>query len=243
MNQQLAQHYWPNQDPIGKRFRLDDEDKAWVQIVGLAKTSKYIFIAEPPTDFVYLPYRQQKPQRMIMVAQSAGDPATLAGPLREVVARPRRQSADFQRADDGRALPDAGGQHLQRADHDDRRHGTDGTRPRDRRPLRPGRVCGEPDARERSASGWRSARTARPCCGWCCDRASCSRSWDWRVGLVASVGAGELLQAAFPSGDDQSDFVALLLVIPIVLAVTFLAAYVPARQASRVDPILALRHE
>ena len=30
---------------------------------------------------------------------------------------------------------------------------------------------------------------------------------------------------------------------PIVLAVTFLAAYVPARQASRVDPILALRHE
>ena len=35
----------------------------------------------------------------------------------------------------------------------------------------------------------------------------------------------------------------LLLVIPVVLAVTFLAAYVPARQASRVDPILALRHE
>ena len=63
------------------------------------------------------------------------------------------------------------------------------------------------------------------------------------VGMVASVGAGKLLQAAFPSGDDQRDIVALLLVVPIVLAVTFLAAYVPARQASRVDPILALRHE
>ena len=63
------------------------------------------------------------------------------------------------------------------------------------------------------------------------------------VGMVASVGAGKLLQAAFPSGDDQGDIVALLLVVPIVLAVTFLAAYVPARQASRVDPILALRHE
>ena len=57
------------------------------------------------------------------------------------------------------------------------------------------------------------------------------------VGVMASVGAGELLQAAFPSGDDQGDIVGLLLVVPIVLAVTFLAAYVPARQASRVDPI------
>src|SRR5205823_674614 len=56
----------------------------WVQIVGLAKTSKYLFVAEPPTEFVYLPYRQQKPQRMMMLAQSEGDPSGLAGPMREV---------------------------------------------------------------------------------------------------------------------------------------------------------------
>jgi ABC-type antimicrobial peptide transport system permease subunit len=63
------------------------------------------------------------------------------------------------------------------------------------------------------------------------------------VGLVASIGAGELLRASFPTGDNQRDIVALLLVTPIVLAVTFLAAYIPARQASRVNPIHALRHE
>jgi macrolide transport system ATP-binding/permease protein len=63
------------------------------------------------------------------------------------------------------------------------------------------------------------------------------------VGLVASVGAGELLRAAFPTGNDQRDVVALLLVVPTVLAVTFLAAYLPARQASRVNPIQALRYE
>ena len=60
INQPFAQHYWPNQDPIGKRFRLAGEDNSWVQIVGLAKTTKYLFIAEPPTEFVYLPYRQQQ---------------------------------------------------------------------------------------------------------------------------------------------------------------------------------------
>ncbi len=47
INQPFAQHYWPNQDPIGKRFRLAGEDNSWVQIVGLAKTTKYLFIAEP----------------------------------------------------------------------------------------------------------------------------------------------------------------------------------------------------
>jgi ABC-type antimicrobial peptide transport system permease subunit len=63
------------------------------------------------------------------------------------------------------------------------------------------------------------------------------------VGLAASGGAGKLMSAAFPSGDDQRDVAALLIVIPIVLAVTFIAAYIPARRASRVNPMQALRNE
>ena len=62
------------------------------------------------------------------------------------------------------------------------------------------------------------------------------------VGLAGSVGAGELLRAAF-AGDDQRDGGALLMVIPIVLSVTLLAAYIPARRASRLNPVQALRHD
>jgi hypothetical protein len=40
-----------------------------------------------------------------------------------------------------------------------------------------------------------------------------------------------------------SDLGALLIVVPVVLAVTFLAAFVPARRASRTSPTLALRQE
>ena len=64
------------------------------------------------------------------------------------------------------------------------------------------------------------------------------------LGLAGSVGAGELLRAAFPGGGDEPrDVAALLVVAPIVLAVTFLAAYIPARRASRVNPMHALRYE
>jgi predicted permease len=59
VNEVLANRYWPGQDPIGKRFRLlGSSNPPWVQIVGVAKLSRYGFIGEPPTEFLYLPYRQ-----------------------------------------------------------------------------------------------------------------------------------------------------------------------------------------
>src|SRR5438105_703812 len=46
----IARHYWPNQDAIGKRFRLSGAAISWIEIVGVEKTSKYTFLAERPTE-------------------------------------------------------------------------------------------------------------------------------------------------------------------------------------------------
>jgi ABC-type antimicrobial peptide transport system permease subunit len=61
------------------------------------------------------------------------------------------------------------------------------------------------------------------------------------IGLLLSVPAGRAVQGLFSSA--KSDPIALLMVPPVLLAVTLLAAYAPALRASRVDPIKALRYE
>src|SRR4029450_10436576 len=85
VNEQLANHYWPNQDPLGKRFRLDDNNGPCVEIVGVTKTSKYIFLAEAPIEFLYMPYKQRPNPRLTMLVESLGEPASLVTPMREVV--------------------------------------------------------------------------------------------------------------------------------------------------------------
>ena len=243
VNERFAQHYWPNQDPIGKRFRIIDRDNVWAQVVGLAKTSKYIFIAEPPTEFVYLAYRQEKPQQLVLLAESSGvDPASLAAPLREVVHRLDANMPIYN----VRTMESL---YLMRA-------------------VRVfnviittvaamgvmglglaivglyGLVAYGVSRRTREI-GIRMAIGA--------DRAVVLRMVlrhglslaivGLIAGLAASVGAARLLRAAFPTGTDQRDPIALVLVVPIVLTVTFLATYLPARRASRVNPVQALRYE
>jgi putative ABC transport system permease protein len=242
VNQHLAQHFWPNQDALGKRFRVDDSEKKWVQIVGVAKTSKYLFIAEPPSDFVYVPYRQNKPQRMIMVTHSAADPASLVTPLREVVHgldtnlpiynvltmeelyRMRAVSV-FNVLISIVAAMGLMGLGLSLV-------GLYG-------------LVAYAAGRRTKEIGIRMAIGAtRPTVLRLVLRQGIVLALiGLVVGLFASVGAGELMRAAFPSGDNQRDVVAVVLVVPVVLAVTFLAAYIPARRASRIDPMKALRYE
>jgi predicted permease len=86
VNEQLARHYWPHEDAIGKRFHLHNANGPLVQIVGVAPTTKVLSISEAPLDFLYLPLTQDLQPQMSLVAESRSpDATTLASVLRHVI--------------------------------------------------------------------------------------------------------------------------------------------------------------
>jgi len=56
-----------------------------VEIVGVAKQSKYDFVIETPADFVYLPLAQNPSSGMTVLLKTTGPPGDMAGPMREMV--------------------------------------------------------------------------------------------------------------------------------------------------------------
>ena len=85
VNEQFARTYWPNQDPIGKRLRIESKKDQLLQVVGVTKTGKYTYLGEPPLPFLYLPFAQNQRSRMVLFADALGDPASVAAPVRELV--------------------------------------------------------------------------------------------------------------------------------------------------------------
>jgi putative ABC transport system permease protein len=85
VNQAFADSYWPHEDPIGKRLRLTAQGP-WLEVVGITGTGKYLFIGEAPTRFLYLPFAQnQRTAMSLLVETTSPDAAPLAAPLREAV--------------------------------------------------------------------------------------------------------------------------------------------------------------
>jgi predicted permease len=87
VNQAMAERFWPNQDPIGKRFTLKNPagPKQVLQIVGLAATGKYLFIAEDPTPFFYVPLKQSYTSTHVLEIRSSVPPESLIMPVQNAI--------------------------------------------------------------------------------------------------------------------------------------------------------------
>ena len=77
INETMAERYWPGQDPIGKRLRLFNPSDPLLEIVGVVRTSKYVLVFEKPRPFVFLPLERNLQLRTLHV-RAKGDPSLLA---------------------------------------------------------------------------------------------------------------------------------------------------------------------
>ena len=81
VNESLAATHWPGQDPIGKRFHAFNATEPLLEVVGVARDSKYVVVFESPRPYVYLPVVRDMSIRTLIV-RASGNPAAL-GPRLE----------------------------------------------------------------------------------------------------------------------------------------------------------------
>jgi putative ABC transport system permease protein len=239
VNEELAKKYWPGSDPIGKRFRVKDDPSPWVEVVGVAKNGKYLWVGEPPTPYLYLPLSQHPQARMTLLVQSAAEPASLVAPLRGVVrsldanqpifnVRTMREAYQMRAAiilllDEivcamglvGLLLALVGLYGLMAYSVSQR------TR----------------EIGIRMAIGANRASVVRMVLRQGLKLVLSGTAIGLAISFVAETGIDGVFNTT------HRDPVAYLIVAPALLAVTMLAAWIPARRASRVDPMRALRCE
>jgi predicted permease len=82
VNETMAQRYWSGRSPLGERLQLKGR---WLQVVGIAKDSKYSSVREKPTPFFFIPLRQNNLRGGVLNIRTTLSPQTMATQLaREV---------------------------------------------------------------------------------------------------------------------------------------------------------------
>jgi len=74
INETMARRYWTGGDALGRRIKLD---KSWLQIVGIAKDVKNRTLNEALQPFLYVPFLQDYRSNMILVARTVIEPKTM----------------------------------------------------------------------------------------------------------------------------------------------------------------------
>src|SRR3989442_10270898 len=222
-------------------MRLDGRAGRLVEIVGVARTIKYRQTSEKPMDFVYMPLAQHPIARMVLLLRSSRDPVQLVEPLKDIVRtlNPNLPMLETRTYEELYRYSTVEGPRIAIE--------LVGTMGAVALLLAIaglyGLVAYNVSRRTREI-GIRMAIGAGP---------SDVLRLVMRKGL-ALVGIGTVIGLAMGFAVEQLmnsmlfdaggvDILAYIVVVPSMFLVTMLAAYVPARRASRIAPAQALRYE
>ena len=74
INEAMARRYWQGQNPVGKRMTLPFGKQQTLEIVGVVATGKYGSLQEEGQPFMFRPFSQVYEAQAVLVVQTAGDP-------------------------------------------------------------------------------------------------------------------------------------------------------------------------
>jgi predicted permease len=251
INQTMAKRYWPNQDPIGQAIKFDDSpDEKARQIVGIVQDVKQFSLAMPAQPEAYVPYQQLSSRiypgwtearvHKSIIVRTHAEPKAMMQRMRRIISELAPESAIFgittvertvsQSATNWRFLS-----HLLELFAAIALllavigiYGVISYSIRERR----------------HELGLRMALGAQPgqVLRLVLRQAMVLCVTGVAIGLVGSFAAAPLM-SKFLYGVKPNDLLTFVLVSLVLITVAFFASYVPARHATKIDPIQTLRHE
>ncbi len=86
INQRMAEMLWPGESALGKRIFIGTDSKDPLEVVGVARTGKYRSLAEDPKPYYFSSMDQRRPTTTALVMRPSVDPLSLVGAIRSEVA-------------------------------------------------------------------------------------------------------------------------------------------------------------
>ena len=241
INDTFAREIWPGQDPIGKTFRTEKTGPP-IQVVGLTRTGKYLFLYEKPQRYAYFPIAQRYTSSVTLLVHTQDDPERLLPAVREQI---RQLDAALPLFDvttmesqvrDGKALLLARlGAMLV---------GTFGILGLILASVGVYGVVSYSVSQRTQEIGIRTALGAQrvQLVAMILKQGMTMAVIGISVGIVLSLLLFRGLSAVL-YGVKSADLLILSAVSAMLLAVAFMASYVPALRATRVEPVVALREQ
>ena len=238
VNEEFVRRYWHGQDAIGKRFR---QGGSWRTVVGVAKQGYYHSLTDAPIPLAYLPWAQGPSRNPDVLLRSTGnDPKALAAAARRA----------FQETNPDLPVLDVRtmAEHMQAALFIQQMGATMlavlGVIALALSAFGIYGVVSYNVGRRTREIGLRVALGAarRDVIGLVVGGAMRLVMFGVLIGLLGAVGVGQLLRSQLV-GVSPHDPLTFALIATVLATVAFVASVIPARRASRVDAMIALRYE
>jgi macrolide transport system ATP-binding/permease protein len=242
INQAMAAKFWPRENPLGKRFSINGEKGPFIEVIGITPTGQYEELFEDPKPFFFIPMAQQyKGLRNIQVRTST-PPETLKGAIEAQVRDLARDSAIPKAQTMMEAMQGVNGFFFYQ-------FGAQLTGVMALLGLVLA-IVGVYSMAAYTASqrtheiGIRMALGAEPrdILNMVLRQSLVTVAVGVSVGLAAALAATQAISSLIVGvgATDPLTFISVVLLLSII---SLIACWIPARRATRVDPLIALRHE
>jgi putative ABC transport system permease protein len=242
VNKTMAERLWPHQDALGKRFSYKDASGPFVTVVGITRDAKETGLLDVPGMYFFVPQTQEYKSIHVLQLRTSVPPETLVIPV-EALAReldPNLPAYDVMTMD--QSMAGANGYFLFKVGA-----GLAAALGGLGLLLAVAGVYGVVSygaSQRKHEIGIRMALGARPSSvlGLVIRQAVVLVGAGVGIGVLAALGVTRILVSLLV-GVTSYDLLTFVSVSGLMLAVALVACYIPARRATKVDPMVALRYE